>query len=510
VRALISVYDKTGLLELARGLRALGCELVASTGTAAYLEEHEIPVTRVEELTDVPELLGGRVKTLHPRIHAAILARRDREDDREQLERHAIEPFDLVCVNLYPFQEAAGRHGVREEEAVEMIDIGGPSMLRGAAKNFAHVAPVCRPEQYEPVLEELRERGALSAETRRRLAAEAFAATAAYEAGIAAWFAEREAFPDTVTPAFRKALDLAYGENPHQGAAYYADAGARRHLLSRVEQLHGRELSFNNLNDLSAARLLLEEFTVPACVIAKHANPCGVALGASAEVAYERALAADPVSAYGGVVCLNRPVGAELGARLAGQFVEVLFAPGFDDAALEALRAKPTTRVLLNAERRRGAPGERDYRRVLGGLLVQDRDADLEDREGMQVVCGEPTEDAWGNLLFAWRVCKYVTSNAIVIARGLQTVGIGAGQMSRVDAVRIAVEKARELGHSLDGAALASDAFFPFADGPRLALEAGVRSVVQPGGSKRDSEVIAAVEDAGAAMVFTHRRHFRH
>ena len=509
-RALLSVYDKTGLEELARGLEGLGVELVASGGTAAFLEKVGIGVTPVEDVTEVPELLGGRVKTLHPRIHAAILARRDLEDDRASLDEHDIEPFDLVCVNLYPFQSVVSRQAVGEQDAVEMIDIGGPAMLRAAAKNFAHVAPVCRPERYPEILTELRARGELSLDTRRRLAAETFSVTAQYEAAIAGWFSEADAFPDSFLPVFTRELDLSYGENPHQRAAYYAEVGARRHLLSRVEQLHGRELSFNNLNDLSAARLLAREFELPACVIVKHANPCGVAVSGSIEQAYERALASDPVSAYGGVVVLNRPVSEALGERLAEQFVELLFAPGYDEAALERLREKPAVRILEDRERRLSNPGERDYRRVLGGLLVQERDADVDDREGMEVVCGSPSEMAWGDLLFAWRVCKHVTSNAIVLVHDLQTIGIGAGQMSRVDAVRIALEKAREHGHSTAGAVLASDAFFPFADGPELALGAGVTGVIQPGGSKRDDEVIEAVERAGATMVFTHRRHFRH
>ncbi len=508
-RALLSVYDKTGLDELGRGLAELGVELVASGGTAAYLEEHELEVSHVEDLTGVDELLGGRVKTLHPAIHAAILTRRT-ADDTASLAGLGIRPFDLVCVNLYPFSQVAWRRDVDEAQAIEMIDIGGPAMLRAAAKNFEHVAPVCRPSQYEAVLAELRAEGSLSLETRRRLAAEAFATTAVYEAAIAAWFAETEAFPARVTVSLEKVADLAYGENPHQRAALYAEVGARRHVLSRVEQLHGKPLSFNNLNDLSAARGLLDELTLPACVIVKHANPCGAALAGSIEEAYDRALASDPVSAYGGVVVLNRPVGAELGERLASQFVEVLFAPGFDPAALDALTRKPDVRILLDSERRRSNPGEQDYRRVLGGLLVQDRDADVEDRRAMDVVCGSPDEREWGDLLFAWRVCKHVTSNAIVLAKDLQTIGIGAGQMSRVDAVRIAVDKAREHGHDLSGAVLASDAFFPFADGAKLALDAGVRAIVQPGGSKRDAEVVEAVRDAGAAMVFTGRRHFRH
>jgi phosphoribosylaminoimidazolecarboxamide formyltransferase/IMP cyclohydrolase len=508
VRALISVYDKAGIDAFAAGLGELGWELVASGGTADHLESLGLEPERVEELTEFPELLGGRVKTLHPAIHAGILQRGAR--DAEVLEEHGIRPFDLVCINLYPFADVAGRRGVQEGEAVEMIDIGGPSMLRGAAKNFAHVAPVCRPGQYEPVLEELRATGALSLETRRRLAGEAFATTAAYESAIAMWFAEGEPAPGFFIPSFQKVLDLSYGENPHQQAAYYAELGARRHLLSRVEQLHGKELSYNNLNDLNGGRLLIREFTLPACVIVKHANPCGVAVAGSIEEAYERALAADPLSAYGGVVVLNRPVSAALGARVAEQFVEVLLAPGIDDAAFTALSAKPGTRILEDRERRGGTPGEREYRRVLGGLLVQDRDADVEDREGMRVVCGSVSEEQWGDLLFAWRVCKHVWSNAIVIARGLQTIGIGGGQPNRVDAVRIAIERAREHRHELQGSVLASDAFFPFADGPQAALEAGVATIVQPGGAKRDHEVAAAVEAAGGAMVLTGRRHFRH
>ncbi|MES1248171.1 MAG: bifunctional phosphoribosylaminoimidazolecarboxamide formyltransferase/IMP cyclohydrolase, partial [Actinomycetota bacterium] len=308
MRALISVFDKTGIDEFAKGLHELGWELVASGKTASFLEELGLPVTSVESVTRFPEMLGGRVKTLHPRIHAGILARRDLDDDVATLEQHEIEPFDLVCINLYPFEEVAAKHGVTEAEAVEMIDVGGPSMLRGAAKNFAHVAPVCRPERYGFVLDELRANGSLTIETRRELAAEAFATPAAYEAAIATWFSDREPFPDTLVLALDKQLDLSYGENPHQRAAFYAERGARTHLLARVEQLHGKDLSFNNLNDLAGARLLAREFTLPACVIVKHANPCGVAIGATLEEAYDKALASDPVSAYGGIVVVNREI----------------------------------------------------------------------------------------------------------------------------------------------------------------------------------------------------------
>jgi phosphoribosylaminoimidazolecarboxamide formyltransferase/IMP cyclohydrolase len=511
MRALISVYEKSGLQEFARGLTELGFELVASGGTAGFLEtEVGLDVERVEELTGVAEMLGGRVKTLHPSVHAAILARRDHADDVLTLEEYAIRPFDLVCVNLYPFSEVAGRYGVREEEAVEMIDIGGPSMLRGAAKNFAHVAPVCRPERYEPVLAELRERGDLSLATRRALAAEAFATTAAYEAAIARWFGEVEPFPDTLVTAFTKELDLRYGENPHQRAAYYADQGARVHLLSRLEQLHGKDLSLINLLDLSTARLLLREFTLPACVIVKHANPCGVAVAGTIEEAYEHALACDPVSAFGMVCAVNRPISAELGEALAERFIDVLLAPDYDDQALDSLRRKQAIRVLHDRERRGFEPADRDFKRVLGGVLVQDRDWDVEDREGMEVACGDPTEDMWGDLVFAWRVCKHISSNAIVVAKDLSTIGIGGGQTSRVDAVELALAKARKHGHDVRGAVLASDAFFPFADGPQAALEAGVGAIIQPGGSKRDPEVVEAVRAGGATMVFTGRRHFRH
>jgi phosphoribosylaminoimidazolecarboxamide formyltransferase / IMP cyclohydrolase len=509
-RALLSVYDKTGVDAFARALTDLGWELVSSGGTASFLTEQGIGVTTVEEVTQAPEMLGGRVKTLHPHIHGGILARRNVPDDVASIAEQAIEPIDLVCVGLYPFASVAGRRGASEAEVVEMIDVGGPSMLRAAAKNFAHVAVVSSPTQYETVLEELRAHGEVTLETRRELARDAFATTAAYEAGIATWFGDTEPFPDRLTLAFRKVTDLSYGENPHQRAAYYRELGARRHLLSEVEQLGGKELSYNNLADLEGARRIAREFTLPAAVLVKHANPCGVAVAATIEEAWERALAADPVSAFGCVAIVNRPVSAELGARIAEHFVEVLLAPEYDDEAVAALRAKKALRVLVNRERRAETPGERDVKRVLGGLLVQERDADVADRETMEVVTGEVSELQWGDLLFAWRVCKHVSSNAIVLVRDLQTIGIGAGQMSRVDAVRIAVDKAREHGHETAGASLASDAFFPFADGPEIALAGGIAAIVQPGGSKRDDEVVAAVTAAQAAMVLTGRRHFRH
>jgi len=484
---------------------------VASGGTADFLERQVgVDVERVEELTGVAEMLGGRVKTLHPAIHAAILARRDRDDDLAALDEHEIRPFDLVCVNLYPFSEVAGRFGAREEDAVEMIDVGGPSMLRGAAKNFAHVAPVCRPQRYDSVLAELRARGELSLATRRALAAEAFATTAAYETAIARWFGDVESLPDQLSLSFTKVSDLRYGENPHQRAAYYAEDGARVHLLSRVEQLHGKELSLINLLDLSAARLLLREFALPACAIIKHANPCGVAIAATIGEAYERALASDPVSAFGMVCAVNRPVTGALGEALAQRFVDVVFAPDYESDALDALQRKEAIRILRDRERRGLPRAERDFKRVIGGMLVQDRDADIDDRESMQVACGAPDERTWGDLVFAWRVCKHVGSNAIVVVKELATIGIGGGQTSRVDSVNLALAKAREHGHDLRGAVLASDAFFPFADGPEAALAAGITAIIQPGGAKRDDEVTAAVRGSGGTMVLTGRRHFRH
>ena len=500
MRALISVYDKTRLADFARGLSELDVAIVASGGTAAFLEEHGIECTHVETLTEVPEMLGGRVKTLHPRIHAAILARRDRDDDVATLEEHEIEPFDLVVVNLYPFDR---------EPSVEMIDIGGPAMLRGAAKNFAHVAAISSPDDYPLVLGELRDRGEVSEAARRQLAGRAFAHTAGYDACVARWLAGSDVVPDRIIPVLEKELELAYGENPHQRAAYYEVAGAPSHLLSDAEQLHGRELSFINLYDLAAARTLLEELgPEPACVIVKHANPCGAAVADSAEEAYELAYAGDPLSAFGMVCVLNRPVSQALGEALAERFIDVLYAPSYDEAGLEALRRKPATRILAGPSLELASSF--DAKRVPGGVLVQEPDRSVEGRDQVDVVCGTPTEEQWADLLFAWAVCKHTTSNAIVIARNRQAIGIGAGQQSRVDAVRLAVDKARDRGHDLSGAVLASDAFFPFADGPQLALDAGVRAVIQPGGSKRDSEVIEAVEAAGAAMVLTHRRHFRH
>ena len=512
-RALLSVSDKTGIVEFAKGLAALEIELVSTGGTAQALEAAGLTVRSVEDLTGFPEIMGGRVKTLHPKLYAGLLARRDDPAHMVAADDHAIEFVDLVCVNLYPFEETAARRGATDEDVIENIDIGGPTMLRAAAKNFAFSAVVAKPESYDAILQELSDlEGHLSLGTRESLAAEAFSCTARYDAAIARWFAEKlDDFPAVILGSYEKVTDLAYGENPHQRAAYYQQVGARMHVLSMVRQLGGRELSFNNVLDLNSARLLVHEFEVPACAIIKHNNPCGVAAAGTALEAYERAFACDPLSAFGGVVTVNRPVDKAFAEALVKQFCEVIFAPHFTEDALEILSAKPNMRILEDNERRHVNVAERDLKRVMGGLLVQDRDMDLEDRSAMEVVTErKPTEREWGEMLFGWKVCKHVRSNAIVLSKELATVGIGAGQMSRVDSVRLAIEKARTTGTDLSGSALASDAFFPFSDGPQLAVDAGATCIIQPGGSKRDPEVVEAADAAGISMVFTHRRHFKH
>jgi phosphoribosylaminoimidazolecarboxamide formyltransferase/IMP cyclohydrolase len=512
-RALLSVSDKTGIVDFARGLVELGVELVSTGGTAAALRDAGLEVRSIEDFTGFPEIMGGRVKTLHPKLYAGLLALRDDPEHMDAAGKHGVEFVDLVCVNLYPFEATAARRGVTEHEVIENIDIGGPTMIRAAAKNFGFSAVVVKPESYDAVLQELRDtEGLLSLKTRENLAAEAFSSTARYDTAIAGWFAEKqEEFPPLVMAAYEKVTDLSYGENPHQRAAYYQQSGSRMHVLSMVRQLNGKELSFNNVLDLNAGRLLVSEFEIPAAVIIKHNNPCGAAIGATVLEAYERAFAGDPLSAFGGVICVNRPVEQDFAAALLEQFCEVIFAPQFTEGALDLLCTKPNMRVLEDNEQRRTNITEWDVKRVMGGLLVQDRDADLEDRTEMEVVTErKPTEAEWGEMLFAWKVCKHVRSNAIVLTRDLATVGIGAGQMSRVDSVRLAIEKARENEAPLEGTAMASDAFFPFSDGPQLAIDAGITAIIQPGGSKRDPEVVEAADAAGISMVFTHRRHFRH
>jgi phosphoribosylaminoimidazolecarboxamide formyltransferase/IMP cyclohydrolase len=513
-RALLSVSDKQGIVELAHGLAELGVEIVSTGGTSRELAGAGVSVRTIEDFTGFPEIMDGRVKTLHPRLYAGLLARRDQAEHLRAAAEQEIEQVDLVCVNLYPFEQTLARGDASEEEVIENIDIGGPTMIRAAAKNSAFAAVVVDPGDYERVLEELRaSEGRLSLGTRKALAGKAFACTARYDAAISTWFASREGegFPASWREAYEKVSDLRYGENPHQQAAFYARAGSPTHLLAGVEQLHGKELSFNNLLDLSSARELVEEFDEPACAIVKHNNPCGCAVGASGQQAYERAFACDPESAYGGVIAVNRPVDLAFAEQLGKQFIEVLLAPGYDAAALEALQVKKNVRLLELSDW--PAPlREGESKPVIGGQLVQTHDVVAETREQMSTMTArQPSEQEWRDLLFAWVVCRHVRSNAIVLAAGGATIGIGAGQMSRVDAVRIAVQKAQKfLPDALAGSSLASDAFFPFADGPQIALDAGITAIIQPGGSVRDEEVVGAVDGAGAAMVATGVRHFRH
>jgi len=510
-RALLSVSGKRGIVEFARGLADLGVELVSTGGTATELQSAGLRIRSVEDFTGFPEIMDGRIKTLHPRLYAGLLAVRSDQAHVDAAEEHDIEYVDLVCVNLYPFERSVARR-LADDEIIENIDIGGPTMIRAAAKNHAFAAVVTGPESYDAVLEELRSSGGrLSSPTRESLAAEAFAYTARYDTAVARWFAEKsEDFPPLHVRAYEKVADLPYGENPHQRGAYYQQVGARTHVLSMVQQHHGKQLSFNNLLDLDAARSLVREFDEPACVIVKHNNPCGVALAGDALAAYERAYATDPLSAFGGVIAFNRPIDVDTAQALSQQFVEVLFAPAYEDGALEVLTAKPSIRILEDNERRSPLVAEPDIKQVMGGLLIQDRDIEeYSDRTEMEVATKrEPTDAEWRDLMFAWRVCKHVRSNAIVLASDKATAGIGAGQMSRVDSVRLAIDKSRV--ESLQGAVLASDAFFPFSDGPEIAIGAGITAIIQPGGSRNDPDVLEAADAADVAMVFTSRRHFRH
>src|ERR1700753_4101531 len=518
-RALISVSDKTGVVDFAKTLAGLGVEILSTGGTAAPWREAGLEVTDVSAFTGQEEILDGRVKTLHPRLHAAILARRDDPAHMDTLAAEGIEPIDLVAVHLSPFEETVAREDVDERTAIENIDIGGPTMIRAAAKNHEGVAVVVKPEAYDAVCAELEvdAAGLLSATTRHWLANEAFAQTARYDAAISRWFGmSYEDFPEHWAIAYEKELDLSYGENPHQRAALYSEAGARNHILSRVQKLHGKALSFNNVLDLDAARSLCADFEPPACVIVKHNNPCGVAIGGDLGEAHRKARACDPMSAYGGVLAFNRPIDKEVAEELHATFVEVVIAPGYDGDAVAIMQQKEPVRILSEEERRRTPAGERDQKKVLGGVLIQELDDAPDLRESMEAVTQtKPTDAQWEDMLFAWTVCRRVRSNAIVIARDGATVGIGAGQMSRVDSVRLAVDKCREArgeeaADLLANSALASDAYFPFADGPELGIQAGVTSVIQPGGSIRDDDVIAACDALDVAMVFTRHRHFRH
>jgi phosphoribosylaminoimidazolecarboxamide formyltransferase/IMP cyclohydrolase len=513
-RALVSVSDKTGIVDFARALAAAGFSILSTGGTAALLGREGIPVTEVSAYTGFPEMLDGRVKTLHPRIHAGLLARVEDAKHRAALAQAGIEPIELLVVNLYPFQQTVARAECTLEQAVEQIDIGGPAMLRAAAKNYRSVAALVDPADYSHVAEELRTHGAVSAATRFALARKAFAHTAAYDGAVANYLTalddtRRADYPEVLTLQFHKLQDLRYGENPHQSAAFYRDARPAAGALANYRQAQGKELSYNNIADADAAWECVKQFEEPACVIVKHANPCGVAIASSLRQAYEHAFATDAVSAFGGILAFNRPLDRPTAEALGKQFAEVIIAPELSREASAVLAAKANLRVLTVALAHEAQA--QDYKRIGGGLLVQTSDAKPIRRSELRVATRrQPNEQEWSDLLFAWRVAKFVKSNAIVFARGGATLGVGAGQMSRVDSVRIAALKAQAAQFSLAGAAVASDAFFPFRDGVDVLAQAGAAAVIQPGGSVRDDEVIAAADEHGIAMVFTGVRHFRH
>jgi phosphoribosylaminoimidazolecarboxamide formyltransferase/IMP cyclohydrolase len=514
-RALVSVSDKSGLVEFCRGLAALGMEIVSSGGTARTLAENGIAAVEVSDYTGFPEMMGGRIKTLHPKIHGGILGRRG-VDDGVMAER-GIAPIDLVVVNLYPFEQTVARPGCELADAIENIDIGGPAMIRSAAKNHAAAGVVVDPADYPAILAELQaQNGRLSDATRRRLAVKSFRHTAAYDAAIAAYLGkpeDAENFPDPLVLRFGHAAAMRYGENPHQRAAFYREPGAPPGCIATAEPLQGKELSYNNIADADAALECVKAFeALPACVIVKHANPCGVAEGTTLLEAYDRAYATDPTSAFGGIIAFNRDLDAETAkAIVERQFVEVILAPKVGEEALAVLAGKPNVRVLQTGSWAGTDGAGWDFKRVVGGLLVQDRDTGTVGRDDLRVVTRRaPGEDELADLLFAWKVVKYVKSNAIVYAKDRQTLGVGAGQMSRVYSARIAAVKAADAGLQVAGSVMASDAFFPFRDGIDSAAAAGVTAVIQPGGSVRDGEVIAAADEHGMAMVFTGMRHFRH
>jgi phosphoribosylaminoimidazolecarboxamide formyltransferase / IMP cyclohydrolase len=511
-RALIAVYDKTGVAELARDLTDLGVTIVSSGGTAASLRDAGVPVTPVEDVTGFPEMLDGRVKTLHPHIHAGLLADRRRPEHVRELSERRIEPFDLVVVNLYPFRETVAS-GADPDEVIEKIDIGGPAIVRAAAKNHASVAVVVDPASYGDVLAEIREHGGVSAATRERLAAAAFTHTAAYDAAVAGWFAAGvadAALPGFVGLALEKVTDLRYGENPHQRGALYRDTvgvggDGSSGVLGGAGVLQGKDMSFNNWLDAEAAASLAAALPAEACVIVKHNNPCGVAVAGAQDEAYRRAFECDTVSAFGGIVAFGSPCTRTAAEAMREVFTEVVIAPGFDAGALAVLGERPNLRVV---EAPRLAPGGLDVRAIPGGALVQDRDVVTERREDFHVVSSrEPTDDEWRDLLLAWTIAWRVKSNTIVLVRDGATVGIGAGQMSRVDASWLAVRKA---GDRAKGASLASDAFFPFPDALEVAADAGASAAIHPGGSKGDEAVLAAADERRIAVVLTGRRHFRH
>jgi phosphoribosylaminoimidazolecarboxamide formyltransferase/IMP cyclohydrolase len=514
-RALISVSDKSGLVEFARALAALGVELLSTGGTAKLLQKEGLAVTEVSAYTGFPEMLDGRVKTLHPKIHGGLLARRDDPAHLAAIEKAGIGTIDLLVVNLYPFSATVADPDCRLEDAIENIDIGGPAMLRSAAKNHAAVTAVVNPADYARVLGEIRAAGAVSDATRFALAAKVFAHTAAYDGAIANYLTSldgqrrRLPYAGVLSLQFAKVDDLRYGENPHQSAAFYRDLHPAPGSIAQYRQLQGKALSYNNIADADAAWECVKSFTEPACVIVKHANPCGVATGSDLKEAYEKAFRCDPVSAFGGILAFNRALDRATAEAVSQQFAEVIIAPRIEPEAQKALAAKENLRVLEVPLSH--AAQAYDYKRVGGGLLVQGSDAQLLNEKDLRVVTRKkPTDAQRADLLFAWRVAKFVKSNAIVFCRNGATVGVGAGQMSRLDSVRVAAMKAKDAKLELEGAVVASDAFFPFRDGLDALADAGAAAVIQPGGSVRDAEVIAAADEHGIAMLFTGMRHFRH
>ncbi len=509
-RALLSVSDKSGLLEFAKTLISAKVEILSTGGTAKYLSENGLPVTDVSAVTGFPEIMDGRVKTLHPKIHGGLLAIRSNAAHIEAQKTHGIDDIDLLVVNLYPFRETVAK-GADYDTCVENIDIGGPAMIRAASKNHEFVAVVTDPSDYTIVALEI-EDGGTSLDTRKRLAGKAYAATASYDAAIAAWFSKQldEVFPHTLTFTASREDTLRYGENPHQAAALYSD-GSNRPGVVTAEKIQGKELSFNNLNDTDAAFELVAEFSQPAVAIIKHANPCGVATGATVLEAYQRALSCDPVSAFGGIIALNRPLDAATASEILKVFSEVIIAPGITDDAKPLLLAKPNVRVLVTNSLPDPSTSRMTLRTIAGGYLLQTADTGRIELPDLQIVTKrEPSKDEMDNMLFAFKVAKHVKSNAIVYAKDLMTFGIGAGQMSRIDSTRIAAWKAGEAKLDLKNTVVASDAFFPFADGLLAAADAGATAIIQPGGSIKDKDVIAAADERGLAMVFTGIRHFRH
>jgi phosphoribosylaminoimidazolecarboxamide formyltransferase/IMP cyclohydrolase len=514
-RALVSVSEKSGVVEFARALAGLGIQILSTGGTAQLLAKEGIAVTEVSAHTGFPEMLDGRVKTLHPKIHGGLLARRDDPAHMKALQGAGIPPIDLLVVNLYPFQATVADPDCRFEDAVENIDIGGPAMLRAAAKNHAGVAVVVDPADYATVLEQIKKNGAVSDETRFMLAKKVFAHTAAYDGAIANYLSsldasrERGEYPETLTVQWRKLQDLRYGENPHQSAAFYRDERPVAGSLAGYRQVQGKELSYNNIADSDAAWECVKTFAEPACVIVKHANPCGVALGATLAEAYDKAFKTDPTSAFGGILAFNRALDAATAEAVSKQFAEVVIAPRVEPDALKIFSKKANVRVLeipLSHDVQR-----HDLKRVGGGVLVQTTDVLPLNKKDLKVVSKrQPTESQWSDLQFAWRVAQYVKSNAIVFCGNGMTLGVGAGQMSRVDSARIASIKAANAKLELQGSVVASDAFFPFRDGLDVVVDAGAAAVIQPGGSVRDDEVIAAANERNVAMVFTGVRHFRH